>query len=98
MTTIYTGSNYGIISTLNTGTGSILTNTSIAKSWELVKNYTSGSILLELTAGAPGGWIDFEIQYSNDNSGTVTSSEVHRFLQATDTTATPPLYPPSPIV
>lgn len=99
MTTIYTGSNYGIISTLNSGTNlSLLSNTSDIKSWELVKNYTSASILLELTAGTSGGWIDLEIQYSNDNTGTVISSEVKRFLQATDTTVTPPLYAPSPIV
>jgi hypothetical protein len=98
MTTIYTGSNYGIISTLNSGTGSILMSASLAKSWELVKNYTSGSILIELTAGATGGWIDFQIEYSNDSSGTVSSFETHRFLQATDTTASVPLYPPSPII
>jgi hypothetical protein len=98
MTTIYTGSNYGIISTLNTGSGSILTSTSLAKSWELVKNYTSGSILIELTAATSGGWIDFQIEYSNDGVGTVSSIETHRFLQARDTTATLPLYPPTPIV
>ena len=99
MTTIYTGSNYGIISTLNSGSGSILTSATLAKSWELVKNYTSGSILIELTTPGPGGWIDFQIEYSNDNSGTVSSFETHRFLQATDTTViVPPLYPPSPIV
>ena len=82
MTTIYTGSNYGIISTLNSGTGTILTSASLAKSWELVKNYTSGSVLIELTAGAAGGWIDFQIEYSNDNVGAVSSFETHRFLQA----------------
>jgi hypothetical protein len=99
MTTIYTGSNYGIISTLNTGSGSIPTSTTVAKTWELVKNYTSGSILIELTAAGAGGWIDFQIEYSNDNLGTVSSTETHRFLQATDTTAAPPpLYPSSPIV
>jgi hypothetical protein len=98
MTTIYTGSNYGVISTLNSGTGTILTSNTIAKSWELVRNYTSGSVLIELTALASGGWIDFQIEYSNDNLGTVSSTETHRFLQATDTTATAPLYPPSPII
>jgi hypothetical protein len=98
MTTIYTGSNYGIISTLNTGSGSILTTASLAKSWELVRNYTSGSILIELTAGAAGGWIDFQIEYSNDGTGTVSSIETHRFLQARDTTASVPLYPPTPII
>ena len=97
MTTIYTGSNYGIISTLNSGTGSITTSSTYAKNWELVKNYTSGSIIIKLTSG-PGGWIDFQIEYSNDNSGTVSSFETHRFLQATDTTATVPLYPESPII
>jgi hypothetical protein len=96
MTTIYTGSNYGIISTLNSGSGSIPTSTTTAKSWELVKNYTSGSVLIDLTSAAAGGWIDFQIEYSNDNLGTVTATETHRFLQSTDTTAITPLYPPSP--
>jgi len=99
MTTIYTGSNYGIISTLNSGTGSITSSFTVAKIFELVRNYTSGSVLIELTAGASGGWIDFQIEYSNDISGNVVSTETHRFLQATDTTVSPPpLYPPSPIV
>jgi hypothetical protein len=98
MTTIYTGSNYGIISTLNSGSGSIIPNNSTTNNWELVKNYTSGSILIELTSAGPGGWIDLQIEYSSDNSGTLTSFETHRFLQATDTTAPIPLYPSSPIV
>ncbi len=98
MTTIYTGSNYGIISTLNTSSGTIPISTILALNWELVKNYTSGSVLIDLTYAGAGGWIDFQIEYSNDNAGTVVSTETHRFLQAVDTTATPPLYPPSPIV
>lgn len=100
MTTIYTGSNYGIISTLNSGANpSLLSGNSDVKTFELVKNYTSGSVLIELTSAGPGGWIDFEIQYSNDATGTVISTEVHRFIQATDTTIVPsPLYPPSPVI
>jgi len=98
MTTIYTGSNYGIISTANSGTGSINTSTTYAKTWEIVKNYTSGSIIIKLTSAGPGGWIDFQIEYSNDSSGTVSSFETHRFLQATDTTATVPQYPELPIL
>jgi hypothetical protein len=97
MTTIYTGSNYGIISTLNSISGTVLSSAGVNGTFELVKNYTSGSILLKLTAGAPGGWIDLQIEYSNDGSGTVSSVETYRFLQATDTTALAPLYPPSPI-
>ena len=99
MTTIYTGSNYGIISTINSGSGSISPSVTFATLFELVRNYTSGSVLIELTANGSGGWIDFQIQYSNDISGNVVSTETHRFLQATDTNVTPPpLYPPSPIV
>jgi hypothetical protein len=98
MTTIYTGSNYGIISTLNSGSGTILSNASDIQTFELVKNYTSGSVIVDVSSSGPGGWIDFEIQYSNDNLGTVTSTEIHRFLQATDTSTVAPLYPPSPIV
>jgi hypothetical protein len=98
MTTIYTGSNYGIISTLNSGSGTLTASTTIAKTWELVRNYTSGSTLIKLTSSGPGGWIDFQIEYSNDEIGTVSSIETHRFLQSTDTIPSNPLYPPSPII
>ena len=97
MTTIYTGSNYGIISTANSGTGSITSSSTYAKTWELVKNYTSGSVMLELTSTGSGGWIDFQIEYSNDASGTVVSFETHRFLQAKDTTVSA-AYPELPII
>jgi hypothetical protein len=82
MTTIYTGSNYGIISTLNSISGTILPNVSADGTFELVKNYTSGSILIKLTAFDSGAWIDFQIEYSNDNSGIVSSVETHKFLRA----------------
>ena len=51
MTTIYTGSNYGIISTLNSGSGGpIIPTASVSFNFELVKNYTAGSILIGLTS------------------------------------------------
>jgi hypothetical protein len=89
MTTIYTGSNYGIISTLNSGSGVTISPAgTVPFSFELVKNYTAGSILLGLTSAAGNGWIDLTIQYSNDNTGTVISSETYKYLKA-PTSATP---------
>jgi hypothetical protein len=88
MTTIYTGSNYGIISTLNTGSGGpIIPTASVSFSFELVKNYTAGSILIDLTSASGTGWIDLIIQYSNNNSGTVISTETHKYLKAPTTAA-----------
>lgn len=82
MTTIYTGSNYGIISTLNTGSGGpIIPGGTVSFTFELVKNYTAGSILIDLISSGTG-WIDLELQYSNNNSGTVISTETYRFLKA----------------
>ena len=98
MTTIYTGSNHGVISIANSGTGSIDTSTTITKSWDFVKHHTACSIIIKLTSAGSGGWIDFQIEYSNDNIGTVSSFETHRFLQATDTTVTAPQYPELPII
>lgn len=83
MTTIYTGSNYGTISTLNSGSGGpIISGGTVNFNFELVKNYTSGTILLGLTSASGDGWIDLDIQYSNDSSGTVISIETHKFLKA----------------
>jgi hypothetical protein len=82
MTTIYTGSNYGIISTLNSGNGSVTNGTSYTSfGWELVTNYTSSSILIDLTSSGTG-YLDLELQYSTTNPGIVISSEIYRFLKA----------------
>lgn len=88
MTTIYTGSNYGVISTLNSGSGSILASplSPVSFSWELIKNYTAGSILIDLTSSGTG-WIDLEIQYSTTNPGVVISTETYRFLKAPASTS-----------
>lgn len=91
MTTIYTGSNYGIISTLN----STLASTSLASlatssfgSYELVKNYTSGSILLKMTGATTSGYCNITIGYSSDNLGTIISTETHSYLNYTTSTST----------
>lgn len=91
MTTIYTGSNYGIISTLN----STLASTTVASlstssfgSYELVRNYTSGSILLKLTGATTSGYCNLIIGYSSDNLGTIISTETHSYLNYTTSTST----------
>ena len=77
MTTIYTGSNYGIISTANSGSGTLGASTIHGFSFELSKNYTSGSVLISLT-GTP--LCNLYINYSNDASGTVISTELHKYI------------------
>jgi len=82
MTTIYTGSNYGIISTLNStsvSTPLLSLATSTFGNYELVKNYTAGSILLKLTGTTTSGYCNILIEYSTDNAGTIVSTETqHR--------------------
>ena len=84
MTTIYTGSNYGIISTLNStsvSTSLSASSTSSFASYELVRNYTAGSILLQLTGATGSGYCNLLIDYSNDASGTIVSTEIHNFIK-----------------
>jgi hypothetical protein len=91
MTTIYTGSNYGIISTLNS-TSSSTPLASLATSsfgnYELVKNYTAGSILLKLTGATTSGYCNLIIGYSSDNLGSIISTETHSYLNYTTSTST----------
>ncbi len=79
MSTIFTGSNYGIISSANSGSGTLvnLGNTTNF-SYENVQNYTSGSILINLSSG---GYATLTINYSNDQSGTTTSTESYVFTK-----------------
>jgi hypothetical protein len=79
MTTIYTGSNYGIISTLNSGSGTINALTSNTYTFELCKNYTSGSILIDLSGNA---LTDITIEYSNDNIGTIVSTDTRPLIKS----------------
>ena len=79
--TIYTGSNYGFISTANSGSGT-LTNPAdkTAFSYENVQNYINGSFLLNLSGN---GNVKVTIYFSNDNSGTVVSSQQFIFNNTT---------------
>jgi hypothetical protein len=91
MTTIYTGSNYGIISTLNStsvSTSLLSLATSTFGNYELVKNYTAGSILLKLTGATTSGYCNILIEYSTDNAGTIVSTETHSFNNYTTSAST----------
>jgi hypothetical protein len=91
MTTIYTGSNYGVISTLNSTTSAtplLSTNTSVFGSYELVKNYTAASILLKLTGASTSGYCNILIDSSNDNIGSIVSTETHSYINYTTSAST----------
>ena len=72
MTTSFTGSNYGVISTLNSGSGTLTSAQTTAFSYENVQNYSSGSIFLTISGGGLG---TLTINYSTDSSGTNTILE-----------------------
>lgn len=67
MTSSFTGSNYGVISSLNSLSGVLTTGNSISGSYESSQNYTSASILYNITTN---GLAIINIYYSNDNIGT----------------------------
>ncbi len=69
---IYTGSNYGVISILNSGTGDISGNESSEFQYELVQNYSSCQLLIDLSGSA---LTTIDLLYSSDTSGTITSKE-----------------------
>lgn len=70
---IYTGSNYGVISTANSGTGTLASSGNTTSfSYENTQNYTAGSVLLNLTTN---GYATLNIYYANDASGTVSSTQ-----------------------
>lgn len=73
MSTIYTGSNYGIISTANSGNGNLtISGNTTNFSFENVQNYTTGTILINLTSN---GYATLTINYSNDQTGSIVSNE-----------------------
>jgi len=72
MTTAFTGSNYGVISTLNSGSGTLTSAQSTAFLYENVQNYSAGSIFLTISGGGLG---TLNIYYSTDSSGTNTILE-----------------------
>lgn len=69
---LYTGSNYGFISTANSGTAT-LTNPGDTSSFsfENVQNYINGSFLINIT-GTPD--IKASVIFSDDSSGTISST------------------------
>ncbi len=77
MSTIYTGSNFGIISTTNSGTNTLENSGDTTSfSFENVQNYTSGCVLINLSTG---GFATLTINYSNNATGSVSSSESYIF-------------------
>lgn len=91
MTTIYTGSNYGVISLLNStsvSTSLASSATSTFATYELVRNYTAASILLQLTGASTSGYCNVLIDYSNDGSGTIVSTETHNYINYTTSATT----------
>ncbi len=73
MSIAFTGSNFGIISTLNSGTGTLAASGNTTNfSYENTQNYTTGTILINLTTN---GYATLNIYYSNTSSGTINSIE-----------------------
>jgi hypothetical protein len=62
--------------------------TSTFGNYELVKNYTAGSILLKLTGATTSGYCNILIEYSTDNAGTIVSTETHSFNNYTTSAST----------
>ncbi len=76
---IYAGSNYGVISSVNSGSGTLATvDSTTSFSFENVQNYTAGTIFINLTSN---GYATLTINYSNDVSGTLKSSESYIFTK-----------------
>jgi len=69
---LYAGSNYGVISTLNSGSGSLASNSAFVFMYEQVQNYTSGQLLIDLSGQA---LTTIDLLYSNDTSGTIIASD-----------------------
>jgi hypothetical protein len=79
MSTIYTGSNFGIISTLNSGSGNLSgSGSSVAFAYENIQNYTSGSIFINLSTN---GYATLTLYFSNDATGTITLTESYVFTK-----------------
>ncbi len=77
MSTIYTGSNFGIISTLNSGSGTLSSSgSSVAFAYENIQNYTSGSIFINLSTN---GYAKLTLYFSNDATGTIVLTESYVF-------------------
>lgn len=79
MTTAFTGSNYGVISTLNSGSGTLTLSQTTTFSYENVQNYSAGSIFLTISGGGLG---TLTIYYSTDSSGTNTILETTKSIMS----------------
>lgn len=86
---LYTGSNYGVISSANSGTGTLVNpNDTTTFSYENIQNYTSGTILINLTTN---GYATLTLYYSNNISGTITSTQKYVFTKTGSETINFPL-------
>jgi hypothetical protein len=75
---MYTGSNYGIISTLNSGNGTLVNiNDSVVFGYELIQHYTSCSVLLKISGTDP--ILVMNVYISNDNIGTSEKKTTYRY-------------------
>ncbi len=70
---LYAGSNYGVISTNNSGTGTISANSTYTFTYEQTQNYSSGTLLIDLSGASTLTTIS--ILFSNDATGTVVSTQ-----------------------
>lgn len=74
MSNIFAGSNYGIISTINSGSGTLGASGSTGFNYENVQNYTIGTIFINSSStGLTGTNLSLNLNYSNTISGTNNS-------------------------
>jgi hypothetical protein len=78
MTTLYTGSNYGILSTVNSGSGTLAAiGATTSFSYETIQHNTCGSILLTISGINP--CVQLNIYHSKDAIGTNASIESYQY-------------------
>ncbi len=75
---LYAGSNYGVISTLNSGSGNLFASATYTFNYELVQNYTSATLLIDLSGKA---LTTINVLYSNDTSDTIIAKEAIPLLK-----------------
>ena len=92
MTTIYAGSNYGVISVNNSGSGTIGSSATINFAYELTQNYTSMNIFINLTGTAIGEGV-LNVYFSDTDLGTNNVIENYLLTDVFPFTNTIELYP-----
>jgi hypothetical protein len=92
MTTIYAGSNYGVISVNNSGAGTITSGSTINFAYELTQNYTSMSIFINVSGTAIGEGV-LNIYFSDTDIGTNSVVENYLLTDVFPFTNTLELYP-----